>query len=350
MTVPLRGPRYVEQQAQAQFFEQLVARIQALPGVQAASVSRGVPMNGWAGWGFITADNPNPAAGEVPDANYIVVGPDYFRALGIPLRAGRTFSEIDTPAGQQVCIVSESLAEKYWPGENPVGKRLKMGSEASDAKAPWLFVVGVAGNVRSQGQFAPFVPEIYVPYTQYPWVLSPRQVVVRTAESPAAIVKAIREEMSAIDKDVPVSEVSTMKEIVAGPIRQEQTLMQLLAAFAALALALAGMGIYSVISYAVTQRTHEIGIRAALGASEQRITRMVVREGLVLAAIGVMLGLSGVLVITRMLSRLPVEVRVPLLFDVRPFDPATLASVSGIPFLVALGPATSQRKERRALE
>jgi len=195
----------------------------------------------------------------------------------------------------------------------------------------------VAGNVRSQGQFAPFVPEIYVPYTQYPWVLSPRQVVVRTAESPAAIVKAIREEMSAIDKDVPVSEVSTMKEIVAGPIRQEQTLMQLLAAFAALALALAGMGIYSVISYAVTQRTHEIGIRAALGASEQRITRMVVREGLVLAAIGVMLGLAGVLVITRMLSRLPVEVRVPLLFDVRPFDPATLASVSGILVLVALG-------------
>ena len=337
MTVPLRGPRYVEQQAQAQFFEQLVAHIQALPGVQAASVSRGVPMNGWAGWGFITADNPNPAAGEVPDANYIVVGPDYFRALGIPLRAGRTFSETDTPADQQVCIVSESLAEKYWPGENPVGKRLKMGSEAGDGKAPWLFVVGVAGNVRSQGQFAPFVPEIYVPYTQYPWVLSPRQVVVRTAESPTAIVKAIREEMAAIDKDVPVSEVSTMKEIVAGPIRQEQTLMQLLGAFAALALVLAGIGIYSVISYAVTQRTHEIGIRAALGASEQRITRMVVREGLVLAAIGVMLGLAGVLVIARMLSRLPVEVRVPLLFDVRPFDPATLASVSGILVLVAVG-------------
>ena len=151
------------------------------------------------------------------------------------------------------------------------------------------------------------------------------------------MVKAIREEVAAIDKDVPVSEVSTMKEIVAGPIRQEQTVMQLLGAFAALALVLAGMGIYSVISYAVTQRTHEIGIRAALGASEQRITRMVVREGLVLAAIGVMLGLAGVLVITRMLSRLPVEVRVPLLFDVRPFDPATLASVSGILVLVALG-------------
>ena len=176
-----------------------------------------------------------------------------------------------------------------------------------------------------------------MPYTQYPWVLSPRQVVVRTAESPTAIVKAIREEMAAIDKDVPVSEVSTMKEIVAGPIRQEQTLMQLLGAFAALALVLAGIGIYSVISYAVTQRTHEIGIRAALGASEQRITRMVVREGLVLAAIGVMLGLAGVLVIARMLSRLPVEVRVPLLFDVRPFDPATLASVSGILVLVAVG-------------
>jgi predicted permease len=336
MKVPLKGPRYEDQRIQAQFFQQLVACIEALPGVQAASVSRGVPMDDWAGWDFVTADNPNPPAGEVPDANYVVVGPDYFRALGIPLRAGRTFSEADTPAGQQVAIVSESLAQKHWPGEDPIGKRLKMGSDASDPKVPWLSVVGVAGNVKSQGQFAPFVPEIYVAYTQYPWTLSPRQIVVRTASSPARIVEAIRQQVAALDTDVPISEVSTMKEIVAGRIRQEQTVMLLLGVFAALALVLAGIGIYSVISYAVTQRTHEIGIRVALGASEPGITRMVVRQGLVLAGIGVALGLAGTLVISRVLSSLPMDVRVPLLFDVRPFDPSTLTSVCVIFVVVAL--------------
>jgi putative ABC transport system permease protein len=337
MKVPLKGPRYEDQRNQAQFFQQLVARIEALPGVQAASVSRGVPMDDWAGWDFVTADNPNPPAGEVPDANYIVIGPDYFRALGIPLRAGRTFSETDTPAGQRVAIVSESLAQKYWPDENPIGKRLKIGSDASDPKVPWLSVVGVAGSVKSQGQFAPFVPEIYVPYTQYPWTLSPRQIVVRTASSPAGIVEAIRQQVAALDTDVPISEVSAMKEVVAGRIRQEQTVMLLLGVFAALALVLAGIGIYSVVSCAVTQRTHEIGIRVALGASQPSITQMVVRQGLVLAGIGVALGLAGALVMTRVLSSLPGDVRVPLLFDVRPFDPPTLTSVSVILVVVALG-------------
>ena len=210
-----------------------------------------------------------------------------------------------------------------------------MGSDADDPKVSWLSVVGVAGNVRSQGQFTPFVPEIYVPHTQYPWALSPRQMVVRTAASPTAIVAAIREEVAALDKDVPVSEVTTMKEIVSGPLRQEQTVMLLLTTFAGLALVLAGIGIYSVMSYAVTQRTHEIGIRAALGASQQRITRTVVREGLLLATIGVALGLIGTLGTMGTLSRLPLKIRVPLLFDVRRFDPLTLASVSGILVLVA---------------
>jgi putative ABC transport system permease protein len=336
MKVPLKGPRYEDQRNQAQFFRQLVARIEALPGVQAASVSRGVPMDDWAGWDFVTADNPNPPAGEIPDANYVVVGPNYFRALGIPLRAGRTFSGTDTPAGQQVTIVSESLAQKYWLGEDPIGKRLKIGSDASDPKVPWLSVVGVAGNVKSQGQFAPFVPEIYVPYTQYPWTLSPRQIVVRTASSGTEIVQAIRQEVAALDTDVPISEVSTMKEIVAGRICQEQTVMLLLVVFAALALALAGIGIYSVISHAVMQRTNEIGIRVALGASQPSISQMVVRQGLALAGLGVVLGLAGALVITRVLSSLPVEVRVPLLFDVHPFDPPTLTSVSAILVVVAL--------------
>jgi putative ABC transport system permease protein len=294
-------------------------------------------MRGWAGWGFVTADNPYPPPGEVPDANYVVVGPDYFRTMGIPMHVGRAFSESDTPAGEQVAIVSASLAQKYWPSQNPIGKRLKMSSDANDKNVPWVTVVGVAGNVRSQGQFAPFVPEIYVPYTQFPWILYPRQIVVRAAASSAAMVEAIRQEVLALDKDVPISEVSNMRDIVTGTIRQERTVMWLLGAFAGLALVLAGMGIYSVISYAVSQRTHEIGIRMALGASQQVVTRMVVQQGSALAATGVALGVLGSLGISRLLASLPGAARIPLLFDVAPFDPLTLASVSAILALVALG-------------
>ena len=333
--VPLEGPQYKEPQ-QVQFFQQLFNRIEALPGVEAASISRGVPMHGWSGWNFVTADRPNPAAGEVPDANYLVVGPHYFRTLQIPLREGRSFADSDTPTTEAVAIVSESLVRKYWPGQDPIGKRLKVSSDANDKTQPWLSVVGVAGNVRSQGQYAPFIPEIYVPYTQYPWILWPRDVLVRTAGAPLAIVPAIRREVAALDKDVPVSNVGTMQEIVAGPVQQGKTLMWLLGALAGLALALSAVGIYSVISYAATQRTREMGIRIALGASRSDVVRLVLRQGLVLTLIGLGAGLLGAFGIGRFFSSLPFQVRWLLLFDVRPSDPLILVGVCTILGTVAL--------------
>jgi predicted permease len=334
--VPLEGPQYTDQRRQAVFFQYLLARLEALPGVDAASVSRGVPMYGWAGWSFVTADHPNPPAGETPDANYVVIGPHYFRTMGIPLRLGRTFSDGDTPTTERVVIVSESLAHKQWPGEDPIGKRLKVGADPTDKSLPWLSVVGVAGNVRSEGQYAPFIPELYVPYTQYPWILSPRHIMIRSSSSPTVIVPAIRREVMALDKDVPVSDVSTLKEIVVAPVRQGQTVMWLLGSFAALALVLAAVGIYSVISYAVTQRTHEIGVRMALGATYRDITTLVVKQGLLLALIGMGSGLVGAFGITQFLSRLPFEVRLRLLFDVRPTDPLTFMAVAATLSMVAL--------------
>ncbi len=334
--VPLEGPQYKNQRSQAEFFQRLLARIEALPGVEAASVSRGVPMYGWAGWSFVTADHPNPPAGETPDANYVVIGPHYFRTMGVPLRLGRAFSDSDTPATERVVIVSESLARKQWPGEDPIGKRLKVGADPSDKSLPWLSVVGVAGNVRSEGQYAPFIPELYVPYTQYPWILSPRHIVVRSTSRPTVIVPAIRREIMALDKDVPLSDVSTLKEIVAAPVRQGRTVMWLLGSFAGLALILAAVGIYSVISYAVTQRTHEIGVRMALGATYRDVTTLVVKQGLLLALIGVAVGLVGAFGITQFLSHLPFEVRLLLLFDVRPTDPLTFMAVAATLSIVAL--------------
>jgi len=335
MKVPLEGPQYKDQRRQADFFQQLLARTEALPGVEAATVSRGVPIYGWAGWNFVTADHPNPPAGEVPDANYMVIGPHYFRTMGIPLRLGRPFSDADTPTTEQVVIVSESLAHKHWPGQDPIGKRLKISSDANDKGLPWLSVVGVAGNVRTEGQYAPFIPELYVPYTQFPWILSPRHIIVRSASSLTTIIPAIRREVAALDQDVPVSDVNTMKEIVAGPVRQGQTVMWLLGSFAALALILAAVGIYSVISYAVTQRTHEIGLRMALGANDRDVAALVAKQGLFLALMGVATGLLGAFGITQFLSRLPFEVRLLLLFDVQPTDPLTFAAVSAILALVA---------------
>lgn len=334
LEVPLEDPQYEQTEKQAQFFHDLVGRIETLPGVESASLSRGVPINGWAGWDFVTADNPHPAAGEVPDANYVCVGPHYFKTMQIPMVRGRVFSDFDTQSSEPAAIVSESLATKYWPGQDPIGNRLKVG--ANDNSQPWRTVVGVAGNVRSDGQYWPFRPEIYVPYAQFPWVIYPRDIVVRTTVEPLSIAPEIRRQVAALDKDVPVSDIATMEEITAGPVQQGKAAMWLLGSLATLALVLSAVGIYSVISYSVSQRTREIGIRMALGASDGSVASMVVRQGLLLALIGLGAGLLGASAMGRIFSGLPFKVRLLLLFDVRPTDPLILGTVSVVLTIVAL--------------
>ncbi len=335
MKVPLRGPRYKEPSRQVEFFPQLVARIQVLPGVEAVSVSRGLPMEGWDGMDFVTEDNPNPPPGDVPDANYIVIGPDYFRAMGIRLRKGRAFTEADTPASQQVVIVSEELARKYWPGQEAIGKRLKAGREV---ELPWRMVVGIVGNVRTQGQDVGFVPELYLPLNQYPWLLHPRHLVIRTALNPSVITSAVRREVAALDKDQPVADVRTLDQLAAEPLAQRQFLMVLLGVFAFLALALAAVGIYGVMAYSVAQRTHEIGIRMALGAEQRDVLKLIVARGLLLAVAGVGAGLAAAFALSRLMAG--------LLYGVRPSNPATFAIVSVTLVTVAL--AASYIPARRA--
>jgi predicted permease len=334
--VPLEGPQYQQTEKQAGFFRDLVGRIGALPGVESASLTRGVPVRDWDGQYFVTAENPHPAAGEVPDANYVCVGPHYFKTMQIPIIRGRMFSDFDTQSSEPATIVSQSLATKYWPGQDPIGKRLKISGDADDNTQPWRTVIGVAGNVRSDGQYWPFRPEIYVPYTQFPWILYPRNIVVRTTVGPLSIVAELRRQVAALDKDVPVSDIATMEEIAAGPVQQGKAVMWLLGSLATLALVLSAVGIYSVISYSVSQRTREIGIRMALGASDGNVTSMVVRQGLLLALIGLGAGLLGALAMGRIFSGLPFKVRLLLLFDVRPTDPLILGTVSVVLTIVAL--------------
>ena len=320
LRAPLSGDRYKEPRSRAQFWEQVVARVEALPGVEAASVSRGVPITGWNGQSFTTAENPNPPVGQVPDANYVIVGPDYFRTMQIPLRRGRGFNDHDTQSAERVVIVNEKLARTSWPGQDPLGKQLRVGDDA-----PWLSVIGVAGDVLSQGAAWGIYSEMYVPVGQYPWLLQgPQHLVVRTSASvkPESVIRAVVEQIHRINKDVPVTDVETMEQITLESIAQQRMVMALLVSFAGLALALSTLGIYSVLSYSTAQRTREIGVRMALGAERGSVLRLVVGRGVALAGLGLAIGIAAALLLTRLMT--------DLLYGVRATDPLTFVGVSAV--------------------
>jgi putative ABC transport system permease protein len=321
MRVPFSGERYKEPQSRVEFWRRVVAEVQRLPGVQAVSVSRGRPIGDWSGQFFTTADHPNPPAGQVPDANYLIAGPDYFRATEIPLRRGRIFNEYDTKTAERVVIVNEKLAESNWPGEDPLGKQLHEGSP--DSEKPWLTVVGVVGNVLREGPDYGIRSEMYVPYGQYPWLLDgPQHLLVRTAPSvnPESLSRGIVDTIHHVDKSLPVADIEGVEREVAEPIAQQRLVMALLVSFSTLALVLATLGIYSVLSYSIAQRTREIGLRVALGAPRGKVLRLIIAEGVSMAAIGIALGIGGALLLTRLMS--------DLLYGVRPTDLVTFGAVS----------------------
>ncbi len=319
LRVPLSGDRYKQPKACAEFWEQLVRAVKTLPGVEAASISRGLPIGDWAGQFFTTSYQPNPPAGQVPDANYVVVGPDYFRTIQVPLRRGRSFTEHDTESAGRVAVVNEELARLYWPGQDPIGKQLRVGSSTSTA--PWLSVVGVAGNVHSQGPDAGFHPEIYIPYQQFPWTLNPEHLLVRTSSAvkPETLVHAVVQEVHRLDKAQPAADIRTLEQTAREPMAQQRMVMALLVSFAALALVLSMLGIYSVLSYSIAQRTREIGVRVALGAQRGSVLRLVISSGIRLALLGICLGVAAALALTHLITS--------LLYGVRTTDPVTFGAV-----------------------
>jgi predicted permease len=320
LRAPLSGDRYKEPRARAQFWEGVVRNVEALPGVEAASASRGVPIAGWNGISFTTADNPNPPAGEVPDANYVVVGPDYFRTMEIPLRQGRVFTDHDTQTGERAVIVNEQLARTIWPGQDPLAKQVQV-----EDSGPLRSVIGVVGNVLSQGPDGGVNRELYVPVEQYPWLLQgPQHLVVRTSAGvrPESVIRSVVEQIHRIDKDVPVADVQTMEQIALEPIAQQRMLMALLVAFAGLALGLSTLGIYSVLSYSIAQRTREIGVRMALGAERGSVLRLVVGGGIGLTALGLAIGGAAAFVLSRLMT--------DLLYGVRATDPLTFLAVGAV--------------------
>ena len=321
LRVSFSGEHYKEPQTRVEFWEQVVAAVKALPGVEAVSVSRGLPIDDWAGQFFTTSDQPNPPAGQVPDANYVIAGPDYFRTTQIPLRRGRSFNEHDTQSAERVVIVNEKLAQLYWPGRDPLGRQLRVGPPTSTA--PWLSVVGVAGNVLSQGPDGGFHAEIYIPYQQFPWLMGgPQHLLVRTSAKvkPEGLIGAVVQEIHRVDKSQPAADIETLERRAFEPMVQQRMLMTLLVSFAGLALLLSAVGIYSVLSYSIAQRTREIGLRVALGAHQGNVLRLVIGDGVRLAVLGIALGIAGALALTRVMT--------DLLFGVRATDPITFGAVT----------------------
>jgi putative ABC transport system permease protein len=327
----LQGAKYKDQQF-VEFFRQLKERLEAVPGVQAAGGSVNLPLNasGYAiGRGFIPEGRPL-TVDENRDATFSTITGDYFRALQIPLLSGRTFEPRDNADGPKVVIINETTAKRHFGSPTAaIGKRLSIWSAFRGHRRDEKFmreIVGVVGDTKTGSLTGDGGAQIYVPHGQdSQWNFM--GLVIRTAGDPAAFATTLRREVQALDKDQPIYNVRTMDDVVANSLGTRRVSMQLFTVFAIAALLLAAVGIYGVMAYSVTQRTQEIGIRMALGAQKGDVLRLVVRQGMILAAIGVVVGLIGAFGLTRVMGS--------LLFSVRPDDPVTFLAISLLLIAVA---------------
>jgi predicted permease len=319
------GPAYAEEIQRVNFYQQLWERIRRLPGVEAAGGVSVLPLAGGIGWGGITIEGYDAASGQnMIQADQRVASVGYFETMKIPLVRGRFFTEHDRKEAEQVVVIDENMARAYWPDADPIGKRLKRG--AADSKAPWLTVVGVVGNVKQYALDSDSRVAIYSPHLQVP--SSTMYVVVRTTTGPSSVAAAVTSEARALEPNAPVYDVKSMEQWLSESLARRRFSMLMLGLFAVVAMLLAAVGIYGVMSYSVEERTREIGIRVALGARTRDVLNLVVRRGVALAAAGVGIGLVGAVSLTRLMAS--------LLFGVGATDPLTFALIALLLMLVAL--------------
>jgi putative ABC transport system permease protein len=321
MRVELPRSRYSKPHQSADFFHQSLERIKALPGVESAGLINHTPMRGYGMIAFFSVDGERAQPGSDRPIPVGVVSPDYFRALSIRLLQGRYFTETDGEGAPNVAIINEAMARRFFGDKDPIGRQVGFGCEKDLCRT----IVGVVGDTRLEKIGTVAVPELYLPYLQFP--NNSMTLLVRTTSDPMTLVAAVRSGLHIVDKDQPVSAVNTLERHVADSVAQPRLTMQLLAIFAALALLLAALGIYGVISYSVAQRTHEIGVRIALGAKTYDILRLIVKEGMTVALVATGIGLAGAFLLTRVMET--------LLYGVSATDPFTYAAFSLLLILVA---------------
>ncbi len=326
LTLRLQLPayKYREDHQRVNFYNQTLQGIQSLPGVESVGISNYLPLSGW--WNempLVVEGQPPVPAGQEPSIDHRVISPGYFSTMKVPLIKGRYFTDADNDATTQVIIINNTLARRFWPGEDPVGRRVKVLGEHNDE---WRTVVGIVGDVKHFGPDTEAKPEMYRPYLQEPQPLF--GLAVRTTGDPSALAPAVRSAINAVDYDQPVSHIMPMDDLVSDSVAPRRVSMILLTVLGGVALLLALLGIYGVLSYSITQRTQEIGIRTALGAQQIDVLKLILGQSLKLILIGVVVGVAIAAALIRLFSS--------LLFGVSPIDPLIFALVTGLLFLTTL--------------
>jgi len=325
--VSLPAVKYPDDPRQAAFFQHALERIRSLPGVQHAASIYPLPLSSGSGFqlSFVVAGRPVPKPGEEQSAHVRFISPDYFRTMEIPALKGRAFTEQDGIDDQRVAVVNREMASRIWPGVDPLGQRLTFG-DPTQPTAKWMTVVGVVADVRGSNLGNESEMELYC--SQYQNPSSEAALVVRTAADPLSLVAPIRRALQEIDGDLPLDKVQTMEQVVSSSLAQNRVKTVLLGIFAALALVLAAVGVYGLVSFSVAQRTHEIGIRIALGARRVEVLAMIIRQGMKLIAIGLAVGLGGAFASSRLLA--------DQVYKVSVVDPLTYIGVPVVLTAVAL--------------
>nr|MBA2502036.1 ABC transporter permease [Pyrinomonadaceae bacterium] len=325
MRIGLPAARYAETKQKANFFRELTERVNALPGVEAAGATVSLPLGGSnfsVGRSFVREGRALATENSL-DSDYFVLTPDYFRTMRIPVKTGRLFTNQDTVETPPVVVINETLARRVFPGEDPIGKRLTVWRDEKFARE----IIGIVGDVKSSRLDAETNSQIYVPYAQdATW--GGLSLAVRTKGEPETLAAGVRDAVRAIDKNLPAYDIKTMDTVLSASVANNRLVVLLFGVFAMFALLLASIGIYGVIAYSVAQRTHEIGIRIALGAQTSDVLRLVVGQGMRLVVVGVGLGLIGAFVVTRLL--------VSLLYSVSATDPLVYAGVAVLLTIIAL--------------
>ncbi len=323
VTVQLPEKKYAAPEQVARFSEQLVQQVATLPGVEATGVARILPIVHDLPTGFYFEGRPREADKDLPQTNYSAVSPGYFKAMGIPLIAGRAFTEHDALQAPRVAIVSQTLAQRYFPNGDAIGKRINVNTGPESYRE----IVGIVGDVKQNGLTKETRPHTYEPFAQAPNQFM--TLIVRSSTDPASLVPAIRGKVLALDSELPLQRTITLDRMIANSIRQQRFTSIVLSVFAGVALLLAAAGLYGVISYSVAQRTHELGIRVALGAQVKDVMQLVLRQGMTFVIAGEVVGLIGAFALTRLLGG--------LLFGVTPTDAATFIGVTaGLTFVALL--------------